>query len=206
MNYPFRDVCLEFIAKRNITADKAIDILESYRSMYPEKINKQLLNLIDSHDTPRFITESKGQKKRLMLAAALQYTYIGIPYIYYGTEVGMKGTNDPYSRRCMVWDEDKQDSDLLYYYKKLNSLRKEHKALIHGNFKLVEARDMVLSFIREYEDERLLIAINNSQEEEKLTAPYPLKEELLTNEVMDEHCDEIILEPMTFKLFKLNKS
>ncbi|WP_426348852.1 glycoside hydrolase family 13 protein [Alloiococcus sp. CFN-8] len=205
MNYPFRDVCLEFFAKRNITADKAIDILENYRSLYHEKINKQLLNLIDSHDTPRFITESMGRKDSLKLAAALQYTYIGIPYIYYGTEVGMKGTNDPYSRRCMVWDEAKQDNDLLSYYKKLNKIRKENKALVHGEFKVVEARDMVLSFIRGYQEERLLVVINNSQEEEKLVVPYSLEEELLTNEVIGADTREIFMEPMTFKIFKLTK-
>lgn len=205
MNYPFRDVCLEFFAKRNITSDKAIDILESYRSLYPEKINKQLLNLIDSHDTPRFITESMGRKESLMLAAALQYTYIGIPYIYYGTEVGMKGTNDPYCRRCMVWDEDKQDAGLLSYYKKLNRIRKENKALIHGDFKLVEARGMVLSFIREYQDESLLIVINNSQEEELLTVPYSLEKELLSEEIIADDSKGIVVKPMTFKIFKIKR-
>ena len=64
---------------------------------------------------------------------------------------------------------------------------------------------MVLSFIREYQEERLLVVINNSQEEEKLAVPYSLEEELLTNEIIGACTGEIFMEPMTFKIFKLTK-
>ena len=40
-----------------------------------------------------------------------------MPMIYYGDEVGMEGKDDPDCRRGMIWDEAKQDKEILAYYK-----------------------------------------------------------------------------------------
>ncbi len=202
MNYPFRSVCVEFIAKENIDAKKAVDILESNRSQYIHSINKQLLNLIESHDTPRFLTESQGDTSKLTLAAVLQYTYIGIPYIYYGAEIGMDGGVDPFCRGCMNWKDEKQDKKLLNLYKRLNYIRKSYKSLVHGSFKLVKAEGGLLAFEREYSGERILVVINNSSNnqeliinKEKLFDIYYGKEILLEKNI-------IKIPPMSFRLLK----
>lgn len=82
-----------------------MDTLAYNRNLYTDTINRQLGNLLDSHDTSRFLTESRGETDRLKLAIAFQFTYIGTPYIYYGDEIGLDGGHDPYCRRCMIWDE-----------------------------------------------------------------------------------------------------
>ena len=52
-----------------------------------DSITKQMWNLIDSHDTKRFLTEAGNDIEAMKLAVAFQFTYLGIPYIYYGDEV-----------------------------------------------------------------------------------------------------------------------
>ena len=32
----------------------------------------------------------------MKLAVAFQFTYLGVPYIYYGDEIGMNGGDDPF--------------------------------------------------------------------------------------------------------------
>ena len=65
-------------------------------------------NLIDSHDTARFLHLCKDNKKKQHLAAAFQLLLPGMPMIYYGDEFAMPGANDPDCRRGMYWDEEYQ--------------------------------------------------------------------------------------------------
>ena len=61
-------------------------------------------NLIDSHDTARFLHLCNGNKKKQHLAAAFQLLLPGMPMIYYGDEFAMPGANDPDCRRGMYPD------------------------------------------------------------------------------------------------------
>ncbi len=148
MNYPFRDAMVDFFAKGNISAHEFTDILIQNQVIYREEITLQMLNLLDSHDTPRFLTESKGNKQRLKLATAFQLLYKGVPYLYYGDEIGLKGGNDPLCRGTMVWDEEKQDRDLLDFFKDMISIRKNHEVWTLGDFKVRELREKAFSFTR----------------------------------------------------------
>lgn len=69
--------------------------------------NLRMYNLLDSHDTARFLYEAGGDKARLRLAVAMQMTFPGSPAIFYGDEIGLSGPNDPGCRMAMspaVWD------------------------------------------------------------------------------------------------------
>ena len=61
--------------------------------------------------------------------------------IYYGDEVGMTGGADPDCRRGMVWDPERQDSDMLAYYRKLLSLRKAYPVFTNGEITSEESSD-----------------------------------------------------------------
>lgn len=163
MNYPFKHLSIEFFAKRMIGAEEFESALTNNRVVYMKKINGNMFNLIDSHDTARFLTEAEEKVERLKLAAAFQYTYIGMPYIYYGDELGMVGGNDPDCRRCMIWEEEKQDQDLFNFYKTLNRIRKENKSLVSGDFKTLYKEDNVIAFKRAYENEEIVVMLNNSE-------------------------------------------
>lgn len=163
MNYPFKNLCIDFFAKRSITAEVFDSQLAINRATYMKQINRLLFNLIDSHDTARFLTEANEKEERMKLAAVFQFTYIGIPYIYYGDEIGMKGENDPYCRACMIWEDDEQDIEMLSLYKKLSKIRKKEKALICGEYINISNKDDVLIFKRVFENEQILIILNNSE-------------------------------------------
>ena len=66
-----------------------------------------LVNLLDNHDVPRFLSEIPGHvppteaQERYALALTALLTIPGIPQIYYGNELGMYGGGDPDNRRFM---------------------------------------------------------------------------------------------------------
>ncbi len=128
-----------------------------------------MLNLLDSHDTPRFINTCGGNLGRLKNAAAFQYTYVGMPCTYYGTEIGMTGENDPDCRKTFDWNEENWDHELRAYYQKLIALRKTKKALQRGSVRFCSTEN-VFAMERVWENERLLVLINNTEDCQE----YPL--------------------------------
>ncbi len=48
---------------------------------------------------------TEADKKILRLTALFQMSFVGAPMIYYGTESGMDGADDPDDRMPMVWDD-----------------------------------------------------------------------------------------------------
>jgi glycosidase len=102
--------------------------------------------LIDNHDIPRIATQLPKLPQR-RLAQVLQFTLPGAPNIYYGSELGMTGGADPENRAPMRWDLARADNPELAWAELLIGLRKQHRALRIGNFRLVEA-DRLLAFER----------------------------------------------------------
>ena len=174
MNYPFKNAVTDFFAKKEINSSEFSDILAANRMLYMDAVTKQMWNLIDSHDTKRFLTECNDDLESMKLAVAFQFTYVGVPYIYYGDEIGMNGGDDPFNRRCMVWNEEKQNSDMLEYFKKMIKVRKENKALIYGDYKELYCRDNVIIFERNYNGDTILVVINNNEDEKVIELPYEI--------------------------------
>lgn len=194
MNYPIKNILVEFFGKRVTSVESFDNQLSLNRTKYMKKINKNMWNLIGSHDTARFLTEAKGCIERLKLAFALQTTYIGVPYIYYGDEVGMTGGTDPYCRGCMVWESDKQNIELLEFYKKMNRIRKSEKVLVHGDILIIHVKQGVIAFKRKLNQEEIIVMLNNSDDDYNM--PLDSLEEIYFDLIDDK---EIILKD-TFKL------
>ncbi|HHV75096.1 MAG TPA: alpha-glycosidase [Thermoanaerobacterium sp.] len=168
MNYPFKNALVDFFAKRSIDAKRFNTIMTEQLMRHMDGVNRAMLNLIGSHDTERFLTMCNGMVVRMKLALVFQFAYIGVPYIYYGDEVGMVGGYDPDCRRCMIWDEKKQNLKLFNFYKRLISLRKENEELRYGTYKTLYAKDGVISFKREYKGKSIIVIINNSSKENSI--------------------------------------
>jgi len=122
-------------------------------------------------------------KDILKLISVFQMTYIGAPMLFYGDEVGMWGATDPYCRKPMLWKEylyddeknpshinqnevyqQKVDSDLFEWYKKLIRIRLENKTLVYGKFREIMAdneKDLIV-YERVIEDHSIIVVINNS--------------------------------------------
>lgn len=93
--------------------------------------------LIDNHDIPRAASTLPEVKKR-RLAQVLQFTLPGAPNLYYGTELGMTGGDDPENRAPMRWDLLDDANEEWIFYKKLIALRKQQRALRVGDFRTLE--------------------------------------------------------------------
>ena len=176
MNYGVQRAAVEYFAKSAITPLRFQEILTENLMRYSDAANDSMLNLLDSHDTARFLTVSGGDTARLRNAAAFLFTFVGMPCTYYGTEIGMTGENDPDCRKAFDWDPAHWDVELRNYYKKLMSLRKTRKALQEGSVKLCSQGE-VFVMERRLEGELLVTAINNTD--------HPLSCALSGNAVRD---------------------
>ena len=138
------------------------------------------LNLLDSHDTRRFLTMVNGDRQLLLLGLLLLISYPGVPCLYYGTEVGLEGENDPDNRRCMIWDQGQQDQQLLAHCRQLLSLRQQWPALSHGGYLTLHAAGDLFIFARLLEadgkqpQQQLVIAINRGQQQGEISGEHPL--------------------------------
>jgi len=159
MNYPVTKLVADFFARQEITAKVFAERLSTLLMRYPAQVNEAMLNLLDSHDTERFLTTCKGDKSSLKNAMAFIFGYIGMPCTYYGTEIGMDGVYDPGCRKGFVWNQSKWDMDLFNFYKKLVKIRKEENVLIKGTIAF-SYQDNLVVMHRQYQNEIIDIVIN----------------------------------------------
>lgn len=144
------------------------DTIDTLLTLYPAEINQVQLNLLDSHDTARFLTIARGDESALRLATLLQMTYPGAPCIYYGDEIGMEGRKEPDCRRAFPWDESRWNTGLRDFVRRCIALRHAHPALRRGDYTRLHAKDEVYAFGRRLGDETLVIALNNGLREARV--------------------------------------
>lgn len=130
MNYPFTETLSDGIVAKKISLSEMVSRLNEQLMLYRMPTNQVMLNSMDTHDTARLLTLCQGDKDLAKLTLTLMFLQMGSPCIYYGTEVGMAGGNDPACRACMVWDKDKQDQKMLAFMKALIKLRKEQQPVL----------------------------------------------------------------------------
>ncbi len=163
MNYTFRDICLRYLARHEISAVEAADDLARLWAQYAWPVTLANQNLIGSHDTARFLTVAGGEVWRLRLATVLALTYPGAPGIYYGDEIGLEGGNDPGSRNPFPWEPDPTSHDLHRTITELTALRRKHPALVTGEWRPLLAKGGLLAFERRLGRRRLVVAINRGK-------------------------------------------
>jgi len=187
MNYPFTKACLSFFVGRNLDsalvsgvgyhpvhpagAGEFAQTIDELLVRYPVQVTEAQLNLLDSHDTARFLSLARGDESALRLALLFMMCYPGAPCIYYGDEVGIEGNKDPDSRRAFPWDERQWNVELLDYVKRCVSLRTSHPALRRGEYRRLLAQSGLYAFGRRLGDETLLCVLNTRTESWELDVP-----------------------------------
>jgi alpha-amylase len=184
------DVVFEFdLAKATLESavgGRAVNVARKQQlavDIYPPG---QFATFLANHDQNR--TRSRVlDDEQAKVAATLQLTFPGVPFVYYGEEIGMQGTKpDENIRRPMQWSPDggfttaepwhayfkdyqerhvvgqNDDPDsLLSHYRSLIHLRNSHSALRVGSWLPVEADDKsVHAYLRADGDEVILVLVN----------------------------------------------
>lgn len=146
-----------------IDAHEFANRIDHNLGLYRRDITYSQLNLLDSHDTPRFLSCASGNKDSLKLAWLFLMTYPGAPCIYYGDEIGVDGEHDPFCRKSFPWDTSKWDHDLRSYVKDVIALRHQNPALRRGDFKRLWSADGTYAFSRSLEGKTYVVALNASE-------------------------------------------
>jgi neopullulanase len=176
-DYPMY-LSLRDILLRGAPAGRIANILrDDWLYAHPD----QLVIFFGNHDVPRFTSADGGSLAKLELAFGLTLTLRGIPELYYGDEIGMPGGVDPDNRRDFPggWREDpanaftpagrSQDQQAIFaYVQNLLRLRHEHPALSGGRLWHLAADDSSYVFVRETEEEQLLVVFNNAAQTREL--------------------------------------
>ncbi|NNE42776.1 MAG: DUF3459 domain-containing protein, partial [Gemmatimonadetes bacterium] len=163
MNYKyFKDPVTDFVGHGRIDAARFDRALQAGRMAYPEQASQVMMNLIDSHDTPRYLNGVNGDLRRLHLTALFAMTYVGAPHIYYGDEIAMTGGADPDCRRPFRWNwkEDRDRAATHAWYRSLIHLRKDHPALSTGDFRSLVAQGPLYAFARTDGDDEFIVVLN----------------------------------------------
>lgn len=170
MNYPVTKSCIQYFAMRETNASQFAADLSGYLMWNSEQVNHCMLNLLDSHDTVRFLTWCNGDIKRMRLAVLFLFSYVGIPCTYYGDEIGMEGKGDPDCRRTFDWDKKSWNTELFQLYQQVIKIRKETDALKYGEIHMYAADD-VFYLVRSYRGQRTVTVLNNTCDKKTILLP-----------------------------------
>lgn len=155
-----------------IDAHEFANRIDHNLGLYKPDITYAQLNLLDSHDTPRYLSCVSGNKDALKLASLFMLMYPGAPCVYYGNEIGLDGEQDPGCRKSFPWDEKKWDKNLQAYIKAAIALRKKHPALRRGDYKRLWSAEGVYAFSRSYEGKTFVVALNVSESPQQIHVTY----------------------------------
>jgi len=157
----------------------------------------RLVILLDNHDLDkRFMTEildKVGHWDRNLANEIFKttltflFTTRGIPQIYYGTEIGMEGYQDPDNRRDMPWErfdkdlepKDAREKELFNHLKSLIKIRRENKSIPYGYLFTLYVDTFIYAYLREFQGNILIITINNGLKE--MNYPLSIPIEINTN-------------------------
>lgn len=158
-----------------IDAHEFADRIDHNLGLYKQDVTYSQLNLLDSHDTPRFLSCVSGNKDSLKLAWLFMFTYPGAPCVYYGDEIGVDGQHDPDCRKSFPWEESKWDKGLLGYVKELIALRKKNPALRRGDFKRLWSANGTYAFSRSLNGRTFVVAVNVSDSPQQVHVTHEAK-------------------------------
>jgi glycosidase len=150
------------------------EFLDRHEAYFPATFTRP--SFLDNHDMNRFLWVAGGDIRKLKLAALCQFTLVGAPVVYYGTEVGLSQNNDVMqggfaiheeARLPMIWGKE-QERDLFAFYKDLIALRKAHSGLRRGTRTDIYTDDKLLAYRRSEGGESLVTVLNISAQEASL--------------------------------------
>ena len=174
---------------RGVMVRNAGVIQEALASSYNLFGNNLSATFLTNHDMNRVMSQPAMDEGKARLAASVLMTAPGVPFVYYGEEIGMTGKKpDELIRTPMQWSvednagfttgspwqpvnddykeknvaiQSKDTTSLLSFYRELIHLRADHPALQVGEYSPVESEDNdLLALLRVSQEEIVLVIIN----------------------------------------------
>ena len=143
-------------------------------TVYDPHVTAVQLDLLDSHDTPRFLSMVHGDTASLRLATLLQMTLPGAPSIYYGDEIGLSGAPDPANRGTFPWEHpDRWDTALLAFVQGAIALRHRLPVLRHGDFSNVMTQGGAIAYRRRLGADDATVVVNAGDDPQLLYLHLP---------------------------------
>ena len=160
MNYDFRKHCLRFFGERSMDAAEFSGRLTNMLTRYREQMLPAQLNLLDSHDVSRFLSLCGGDVRPYRLAILLLMSFVGMPTIFYGDELGVQGVSEEEYRAPMPWHGG--DTALWAFFQRAVAMRHELAPLRRGDFRILQAErgSGLLIFARSFSGEKVTVCLN----------------------------------------------
>jgi len=187
-----------------------------------------LMVFFDNHDVDRAMLVADGNVDKFKIALNLVLFTRGIPKIFYGTELGIKGgtkhgeLRQPFpggfdgniSNAFTIEGRNETENDLFNYLQKLLKLRNEYPSLSKGKLRHIYPLENVYVLIKSDEEQVTMILINSREEE--LTVESSLIKKYLpeaqglinikTEEKIDLHSvEKFQVNKMTAEIFLIRK-
>jgi len=148
--------------------------------LYKNPMNNVIF--LDNHDMSRFYTQVNEDMVKLQSGLAWLFTCRGIPQLYYGTEVLMKGSSSPHDGNVRLdfpggWKNDTknaftqqgltaQEKDLQDYVKRLGNYRKNSSAIKTGKLMQYLPDDGLYVYFR-YDANQTVMCVMNTSDKDK---------------------------------------
>ncbi|AYZ36469.1 alpha-amlyase [Chryseobacterium indologenes] len=162
-----------------------IKLYDSFTSdfLYPDINN--LLVFFENHDTERWNEIFNADPKAYRMGLTLISTVRGIPQIYYGSEIGMRGDKnkggDADIRRDFPggWKSDQQNAfnpatqtpeqkEFFDFTQKILNWRKNKEVIHTGKTKNYVPQDGVFTYFRYNEKESVMVMLNNNDKDQQV--------------------------------------
>jgi glycosidase len=157
------------------------NIYKVYETIARDKVYSDpdnLLVFMDNHDVDRAMLVANGNIEKYKIALNLVLFTRGIPAIFYGTEIGIKGgtkhgeLRQPFPGGFVGDDKNafseqgrtEFENDIYYYLNELLKLRNEYPVLSLGKLRHIYPADNLYMLLKFYEDDIAVIIINSGDE------------------------------------------
>jgi len=148
------------------------------------------VNFLDNHDKTRFFSEIGEDFQKYKMGVGWLLTARGIPQLYYGTEVLMKGVSNPdgWVRLDFPggWEGDRQnkfessgrtaqEAEAFNFMKTIANYRKNSSALKTGKLMQYVPEDWVYTYFR-YDNNQTVMVVMNTSNDERTIKPVRFAE------------------------------
>lgn len=189
------DYCFEFDLADSIlnglNSGNALDLTNQMDEVMTSYPFLQWGTFLTNHDGNRVMSRLSSSTEKAKAAATLLFTLPGVPYIYYGEEIGMTGVKpDENIRTPMQWTsgvgagfttnlpwrtinsdfttknvaaQQAISTSLWSHYRNLITIRNNETALKQGTYLPVTTGNSgAFAFIRQYQNQNVLVVVNMS--------------------------------------------